>query len=87
MVKKLSAMQETWVRSLGQEDILEKEVETCSSIFAWRILWAEEPSRLYSPQGHKELDMTEATSHTVHKHDITNPSQGPLDPCLHLETS
>jgi len=62
-------------------------METHSSILAWRILWAEEPSRLYSPQGRKEPDMTEATSHTVRKCDVTDPSQGLLDPCLHLENS
>ena len=38
MVKNLSAMQETWVRSLDQEDSLEKEMATHSSILAWRIL-------------------------------------------------
>ena len=40
--------QETWVRSLGQEDPLEKEVATHSSIFAWEIPWTEEPGRLQS---------------------------------------
>ena len=40
------AMQETWVQGLGQEDRLEKEMATHSSILAWRILWTEEPSRL-----------------------------------------
>ena len=39
-------MQETWVQSLGQEDPLEKEMATYSSIFAWKILWIEEPSGL-----------------------------------------
>ena len=61
MVKNLSAIQEiqeTWVRSLGWEDPLEKEMATHSSIFAWRIPWTEEPVG-YSPWGHKELDMTE----------------------------
>ena len=48
MVKNLPAMQETWVRSLGQEDPLGKEMATHSSILAWRILWAEEPGRLQS---------------------------------------
>ena len=43
MVKNLSAMQETRVQSLGQEDTLEKEIATHSSILAWRILWSEEP--------------------------------------------
>ena len=40
------AMQETWVRSLGQEDALEKEMATHSHILAWRILWTEEPGGL-----------------------------------------
>ena len=47
-VKSLPAMQETWVRSLGQEDPLEKEMATCSSIFAWEIPWIEEPGGLES---------------------------------------
>ena len=41
-------MQETWVRSLGQEDPLEKEMTTHSSILAWRIPWTEEPGGLQS---------------------------------------
>ena len=41
-------MQETWVQSLGQEDPLEKERATHSSIFAWEIPWKEEPGRLQS---------------------------------------
>ena len=45
-VKCLLAMQETWVRSLGWEDSLEKEMETHSSILAWRIPWTEEPGGL-----------------------------------------
>ena len=48
MVKNLPAMQETWVRSLGQEDPLEKGMPTHSSILAWRILWTEEPGGLQS---------------------------------------
>ena len=48
MVKCLPAMQETQVRSLGQEDTLEKEMATHSSILAWRILWIEEPGKLQS---------------------------------------
>ena len=43
MVKHLPTMQETWVRSLGWEDLLEKEMATHSSILAWRIPWTEEP--------------------------------------------
>ena len=41
MVKNLPAVQETWVRSLGWEDPLEKEIATHSSILAWRIPWTE----------------------------------------------
>ena len=46
MVKNLPAMQETWVRSLGWENPLEKGMATQSSIFAQRILWTEEPGKL-----------------------------------------
>ena len=66
-VKSLPAMQETWVRFLGQEDHLEKEMATHSSILAWRIPWTEEPSRLQS-MGSQESDTTEQIStHTAHK--------------------
>ena len=47
-VKNLLAMQETWVRALGQEDPLEKGMDTHSSILAWRIPWTEEPGGLQS---------------------------------------
>ena len=47
-VKNLPAMQETQVRSLGQEDPLEKEMKTHSSILTWEIPWTEEPGRLQS---------------------------------------
>ena len=58
-VKRLPAMQETWVRSLGWEDPLEKEMATQSSMLAWKIPWTKEPGRLYSPWGRKESDTTE----------------------------
>ena len=48
MVKNQPVTQETQVQSLGQEDSLEKEMATHSSILAWRIPWIEEPSRLQS---------------------------------------
>ena len=48
MVKNLPVMKETWVRSLGQEDPLEKEMATHSSTIAWRIPRAEEPGMLQS---------------------------------------
>ena len=46
VVKILLPIQETPVRSLGQEDPLEKEMATHSSVLAWEILWTEEPGRL-----------------------------------------
>ena len=56
-VKKLPAMQETWVWSLSWEDPLEKGMATHSSILAWRMLWPEEPDGLLF-RGCKELDRT-----------------------------
>ena len=47
-LKHLPPMWETWVRSLGQEDPLEKDMVTHSSILAWRIPWTEKPGRLQS---------------------------------------
>ena len=48
MVKRLPTTWETWVRSLGWEDLLEKEMAPHSSILAWKIPWTEEPGRLQS---------------------------------------
>ena len=48
LVKNLPAMQETWVRFLGWEDPLEKEMAIHTSILAWRIPWTEEPGGLQS---------------------------------------
>ena len=48
MVKRLPTMRETWVQSLDQEDLLEKEMATHSSTLAWKIPWTEEPGRLQS---------------------------------------
>ena len=48
MVKNLPTMRKTWVRSLDQEDPLEKGMATHSSIVAWEIAWTEEPGRLQS---------------------------------------
>ena len=47
-LKRLPGMRETWVRSRGQEDPLEKEMATHSSTLAWRIPWREEPGGLQS---------------------------------------
>ena len=57
-LKRLPAMWETWVQSLGQEDPLEKEMATHPSILAWRIPWTEERGGLQSTS-RKELDTTE----------------------------
>ena len=53
MIKNLPAMQETQVRSLGQEDPLEEGVATHSSILAWRIAWTEDPGGLQSMGSHR----------------------------------
>ena len=53
MVKNLPAMQETWVRSQGQEDPLEKEMATHSRVLPWKIPWTEEPGRLQAMQLYK----------------------------------
>ena len=58
LVKNLPAVQETWVRFLGREDPLEKEMATHSSILAWRIPRTEEPGGLQS-MGSQESDTTE----------------------------
>jgi len=52
-VKCLPAMWETWVRSLGWEDLLEKEMATHSGTLAWKIPWTEEPGRLQSMESHR----------------------------------
>ena len=53
MVKHLPTMQETWVRSLGWEDPLEKEMATHSSTLAWKIPWTKEPGRLQSMESQR----------------------------------
>ena len=59
MEKNLPANVETWVRSQGWEDLLEKEMATHSSILAWEIPWRSLVD--CSPWGHKETDTTEVT--------------------------
>ena len=70
MVKNLPAMQETWVRSLGWEDPLEKEMATHSSILAWRIPWTEEP-------GFPSSSVVKNTP-TIHRQGDTDPWVGSL---------
>ena len=55
MVKNLPAIWEIWVRSLGWEDPLEKEMATHSSILAWRIPWTEEPDRTQWSMGSQRV--------------------------------
>ena len=65
MVKNLPTMQETWVRSLGQEGLLEKEMVTHSSVLAGEIPQMEEPGRLQSTEL-QESNMTERLNHHHH---------------------
>ena len=62
MIKGLSAMWETQVPSLRQEDPLEKEMATQSSIFVWKIPWIEKSARPQS-MGSQELNMTSQLNH------------------------
>ena len=57
-VKNLPAMQEVWVQSLGQEDPLEEEMATNSSVLAWKVTWTEEPGGLPSKERVAESDTT-----------------------------
>ena len=57
VVKNPPVMQETWVQFLGQEDPLEREMATHSSILAWEILWTEEPGWLQSTDLHVGHDL------------------------------
>ena len=60
-VKRLSAMQETWVRFLGREDLLEKEIATHSSTLAWKTPWTEKPGRLQSMGSQSQTRLTDFT--------------------------
>ena len=69
IVKNLPAMSETWVRSLDQEDLLEKGIATHSSILAWKIPWTEEAGWLQSVELQRIGYNWSANTHT--HHDIT----------------
>ena len=64
--KNLPAIQETWVQSLGWEDLLEEDMATYYNIPAWRVPWAEEPAGLHSMGSHRS-DTPEVTEHTKFK--------------------
>ena len=61
MVKRLPTVQETWVQSLDQEDLLEKGMATHSRILAWKILWTEEPGRLQSMGSQSRTQLSDFT--------------------------
>ena len=69
-VKHLPTMWENRVRSLGQEDSLEKEMATHSRTLAWKILWTEELGAGYCPWGPKELGTTERFHFHFHFKDL-----------------
>ena len=70
-VKNLSAVQGTWVRFLGWEGPLEKEMATHCTILAWKIPWTEERGRLQS-MGPQESDLTQCLNHRrYHKNIMT----------------
>ena len=63
-VQRLPTVWETWVQSLGQEDLLEKEMVTHSSILVWKTPWTEEPGRLHTSMGLQRVGHDWATSLT-----------------------
>ena len=72
VVKDLPAIWETQVRSLAQEEPLEKEITTLSSILAWRIPWTKEPGELYIVHGSQRVghdSVSTGTSFTIVRHD------------------
>ena len=72
LVKNLPAMQNTWVQSLGNEDALEKEMATHSSILVWKTPWTEEPGRLQSMRS-QESETTQQLNHHHHIHTLESP--------------
>ena len=73
-VKRLPTMRDTWVQSLGQEDLLEKEMATHSSTLAWKIPWTKELGAGYCLWGRKESGRTEQLHFTL----FVNSHQGAL---------
>ena len=63
MVKRLPTMQQTRIQSLGREDSLEKEMETHSSILAWKIPWTEKPGGLQSMGSQSQTRLSDFTFH------------------------
>ena len=65
MVNNPPAMRETWVQSLGWEDIMEKGMATHSSILAWKIPWTDEPGRLNQPMGSQSWTQLSKFHYTI----------------------
>ena len=85
MVKRLPAMREIWVRSLGRENPLEKEMATHSSTLAWKIPWRSLVG--YSPWDHKESDTTERLHFTqLRRKEILSYLKEKPPPCLSTHT-
>ena len=80
MVKNLLGLQDIRVRSLGREDILEKGMETHSSIFAWGMSWTEEPGELQSMGsqriGHNGVTSTRHTTKAIKEKNVFLKSKG-----------
>ena len=74
LVKNSHAMQQTLVRSLDQEDLLQKETATHSNILAWRITWTEEPGGLQSMGSQRVRQHLETKPPPPHYYFISNPS-------------
>ena len=70
----MQKVQETRFQSLGWEDTIEEKMATCSSIFAWKILWTEEPGRLQSIESQRVRDnlATELSLSLTHTHTHTH---------------
>ena len=81
MIKNPSAIQEIWVRSLGQEDPLEKGMSTYSSILAWRTPLMEEAGGLQS-MGSQDLDMTERITLSGKSDQVRKGIPPPVTTCL-----
>ena len=86
IVKNLPAMRETWVRSLGWEDPLEKGKATHSSILAWRIPWTEEPGGLQSMGSQSRTRLSDFTLPFPSPGDLPNPGIELRSPALQADS-
>jgi len=87
-LKRLPAMRETWILSLGQEDLLEKEMATHSSILAWRIPWTEEPGGLQSTGSQRVgHDWAISLTHSVYMCQFQSPNSSHSPYPRHAHTS